>query len=164
MASRLYVSEAKIRGHDDGRRPAYFRICPPTGLLFHEPAEKLMPLERRRRAWCRCWSAACSPSGGADALAGGAPAAAGLVLPGADRARLDMLVFWIIFFEIAVLYFCASTLLRCRLAAPRWAWLGFALMVIGAVTNNVRGVPGRFERDVHVATCRWARTRRSTSG
>ena len=50
---------------------------------------------------------------------------------------IDMLIFWIIFFEIAVLYFCSSTLLRCRLATPKIAWLAFALMVIGAVTNNV---------------------------
>ena len=49
---------------------------------------------------------------------------------------LDMLVFWIIFFEIAVLYFCASTLLRCRLAAPRVAWAAFGLMVVGGVINN----------------------------
>jgi len=26
---------------------------------------------------------------------------------------------------------------RCRLATPRWAWLGFALMLIGSVTTNV---------------------------
>ncbi|HWS28048.1 MAG TPA: cbb3-type cytochrome c oxidase subunit I, partial [Xanthomonadales bacterium] len=50
---------------------------------------------------------------------------------------VDMLLFWIIFFEIAVLYFCSSTLLRCRLATPKIAWLAFALMVIGAVVNNV---------------------------
>ncbi|MGE3105524.1 MAG: cbb3-type cytochrome c oxidase subunit I [Lysobacterales bacterium] len=50
---------------------------------------------------------------------------------------IDMLIFWVIFFEIAVLYFCSSTLLRCRLATPKIAWLAFALMVIGAVTNNV---------------------------
>jgi cytochrome c oxidase subunit I len=50
---------------------------------------------------------------------------------------LDMLVFWIIFFEIAVLYFCSSTLLRTRIATPRVAWLAFALMVIGSVMNNV---------------------------
>ena len=31
---------------------------------------------------------------------------------------IDMLIFWIIFFEIAVLYFCSSTLLRCRIATP----------------------------------------------
>ena len=50
---------------------------------------------------------------------------------------IDMLIFWIIFFEIAVLYFCSSTLLRCRIATPNIAWLALALMVIGAVTNNV---------------------------
>src|SRR6185369_10506713 len=49
----------------------------------------------------------------------------------------DMLIFWIIFFEMAVLYFCSSTLLRCRIATPNMAWLAFALMLIGAVTNNV---------------------------
>ena len=48
-----------------------------------------------------------------------------------------MLIFWIIFFEIAVLYFCSSTLLRCRLATPKMAWLAFALMLIGAIMNNV---------------------------
>ena len=50
---------------------------------------------------------------------------------------IDMLIFWIIFFEMAVLYFCSSTLLRCRIATPKFAWAAFALMLIGAVMNNV---------------------------
>ena len=50
---------------------------------------------------------------------------------------IDMLIFWIIFFEVAVLYFCASTLLRCRIATPKIAWLAFALMLIGSVVNNI---------------------------
>ncbi len=50
---------------------------------------------------------------------------------------LDMLIFWIIFFEIAVLHFCSSTLLRCRIATPKLAWLGFVLMVVGSIVNNV---------------------------
>jgi len=50
---------------------------------------------------------------------------------------IDMLIFWIIFFEVAVLYFCSSTLLRCRIATPKIAWLAFALMLIGSVTTNV---------------------------
>jgi len=50
---------------------------------------------------------------------------------------IDMLIFWIIFFEVAVLYFCSSTLLRCRLAAPKMAWLAFGLMLVGAIMNNV---------------------------
>jgi cytochrome c oxidase subunit I len=49
---------------------------------------------------------------------------------------IDMLIFWIIFFEVAVLYFCSSTLLRCRIATPKIAWLAFGLMLIGALTNN----------------------------
>ncbi|MBS0613486.1 MAG: cbb3-type cytochrome c oxidase subunit I, partial [Proteobacteria bacterium] len=49
---------------------------------------------------------------------------------------INMLIFWMIFFEIAVLYFCSSTLLRCRIATPKIAWLGYALMVIGALMNN----------------------------
>ena len=49
---------------------------------------------------------------------------------------IDMLIFWIIFFEVAVLYFCSSTLLRCRIATPKLAWLAYALMLIGAITNN----------------------------
>jgi cytochrome c oxidase subunit 1 len=47
-----------------------------------------------------------------------------------------MLVFWIIFFEIAVLYFAGSTLLKARLATPGMAWAGFWLMVVGALVNN----------------------------
>jgi len=50
---------------------------------------------------------------------------------------IDMLIFWIIFFEIAVLYFASSTLLRCRLATPKVAWAAFVLMLVGAVTNNI---------------------------
>ncbi len=50
---------------------------------------------------------------------------------------IDMLIFWIIFFEVAVLYFCSSTLLRCRLATPRIAWTAFGLMLVGAIMNNV---------------------------
>jgi cytochrome c oxidase subunit 1 len=50
---------------------------------------------------------------------------------------LAMLAYWIIFFEIAVLYFASSTLLKSRLAAPRWGWAAFVLMVLGVVINLV---------------------------
>ncbi len=49
---------------------------------------------------------------------------------------LNVLIFWIIFFEIAILYFCSSVLLGSRLAAPKFAWAGFGLMLVGAVLNN----------------------------
>ena len=49
---------------------------------------------------------------------------------------INMLIFWIIFFEIAVLYFASSTLLKARLATPRMAWAAFWLMILGALINN----------------------------
>ena len=54
----------------------------------------------------------------------------------------NVLLFWIIFFEMAVLYFASAILLNCRLATPKLAWLGFALMVIGAVLANIAVLQG----------------------
>ncbi|MHB8667318.1 MAG: cbb3-type cytochrome c oxidase subunit I [Burkholderiales bacterium] len=114
-----------------------YRTCPRSGLQFESQAEKLM--------------IANAVVGVVFLLLGGI-LAIGVVLTrwpavhwlAADTFYmvltahgLDMLIFWIIFFEMAVLYFCSSTLLRCRIATPRVAWLGFALMLIGAVTTNV---------------------------
>lgn len=48
----------------------------------------------------------------------------------------NVLLFWIIFFEIALLYFASAVLLNSRLAAPKFAWLGFVLMVAGALIAN----------------------------
>lgn len=55
---------------------------------------------------------------------------------------LDVLVVWIVFFEMAVLYFASSVLLGSRLATPRWAWAGFALMLVGALVTNVAVLMG----------------------
>ncbi|MGZ9092653.1 MAG: cbb3-type cytochrome c oxidase subunit I, partial [Rhodoplanes sp.] len=54
----------------------------------------------------------------------------------------NVLLFWIIFFEIAVLYFASAILLNCRLAAPKIAWAGFVLMVVGAALANVAVLQG----------------------
>ena len=61
----------------------------------------------------------------------------------------NVLLFWIIFFEIAVLYFASAVLLNCRLAAPkvRVAWLR-----VDGRRRRARqryGAAGRVERDVH---------------
>ncbi len=55
---------------------------------------------------------------------------------------LDVLLLWIIFFEIAVLYFASAVLLSCRLATPRIAWAAFWLMVIGGLMTNVAVLQG----------------------
>src|SRR5262245_19787609 len=43
----------------------------------------------------------------------------------------NVLLFWIIFFEIAVLYFASAIILNARLVGPKVAWLGFVLMIVG---------------------------------
>ena len=52
------------------------------------------------------------------------------------------LIVWIIFFEMAVLYFCSSILLNSRLATPGWAWVQFGLMVVGALTTVLAVLQG----------------------
>jgi len=46
---------------------------------------------------------------------------------------MSMLIFFILFFEMAVLYFASAVLLNSRVATPRLAWASFWLMVAGAV-------------------------------
>jgi cytochrome c oxidase subunit 1 len=46
---------------------------------------------------------------------------------------INMLIFWILFFEVAILYFACTTPLNARLFSRKVAWTGFALMGVGAV-------------------------------
>jgi len=55
----------------------------------------------------------------------------------------DVLLVWIIFFEMAVLYFASAILLNSRLAAPKIAWTGFGLMLVGALITNVAVLRGQ---------------------
>lgn len=114
-----------------------FRTCPESGLQFHKPAELLMRLNAVA-------AVVALLVGGVTALLITMTRWPTVHLLPADKFYqlltthgINMLIFWIIFFEIAVLYFCSSTLLRCRLATPRLGWVAFILMVLGAVINNV---------------------------
>lgn len=51
---------------------------------------------------------------------------------------IAMLVAWIIFFEMAVLYFASSVVLSSRLAAPWAGWLQYILMLVGAAIVAVQ--------------------------
>ena len=53
-----------------------------------------------------------------------------------------VLLFWIIFFEMAILYFASAVLLNCRLATPKFAWFGFILMVVGSIMATVAVLQG----------------------
>lgn len=49
---------------------------------------------------------------------------------------LAMLVLWIVFFEVAGLYFGGAVVLNARLIQPRIAWLAYILMLVGAAVTS----------------------------
>jgi cytochrome c oxidase subunit I len=50
---------------------------------------------------------------------------------------VDMLVAWIVFFEMAGLYFGSTVMLNARFVNPKMGWFAFALMLIGGLMVNV---------------------------
>jgi cytochrome c oxidase subunit I len=56
---------------------------------------------------------------------------------------MSMLIFFIIFFEMAVLIFASTVLLSARNCAPKTSWAGFALMLAGALTVETMMWSGR---------------------
>ncbi|HRN53636.1 MAG TPA: cbb3-type cytochrome c oxidase subunit I [Gemmatimonadaceae bacterium] len=46
---------------------------------------------------------------------------------------MNMLIFFIIYFEMAVLWFAGTVLLNARPAAPRFGWFNFGLMLVGTL-------------------------------
>jgi len=112
---------------------AQFRTCPDTGFKIHLEADKLIK-----------WNAV---TGVVFLLIGGLfgllvamtrwPAVhllpADLFYLALTAHGLDVLLVWIIFFEIAILYFACTVLLGSRLATPKVAWLAYWMMLVGAV-------------------------------
>ena len=108
-----------------------FRTCPTTGLHVHRPAEMLI------RAHAVLATVML--------LVGGIAALLVLLTRWQAIHLLDavwfyriltihgmtMLIFFIIFFEMAVLVFAGPVLLNSRMPAVKTAWSGFALMVVG---------------------------------
>src|SRR6516165_9245741 len=121
---------------------AVFRTCPLTGLRVEQHAERLI----RANAVAGVLFLALGGLFGLLVALTRWPAVHllpaewfYLVLTGHGA---NVLLFWIIFFEIAILYFASAVLLNSRLAAPRFAWLGFVLMVVGALATNVAVLQG----------------------
>ena len=56
---------------------------------------------------------------------------------------LNMLIFWILFFEIAVLYFACTVPLKAQLYSKKIAWTSFGMMLAGAVMVDVTILQGR---------------------
>jgi cytochrome c oxidase subunit 1 len=56
---------------------------------------------------------------------------------------LNALIFWIIFFEIAGLYFGSTVILNTRFCNPKAGWVAFALMLGGMLLVNVMVLAGK---------------------
>ena len=115
---------------------AEFRTCPTTGLKVDRAAEKLI----KANAVVAIVFLAIGGLFGLSVALTRWPAVH--FLP-ADWFYLaltahgfDVLLVWILFFEIAILYFASAVVLGSRLAAPKWAWVGFWLMLVGALITN----------------------------
>ncbi len=122
-----------VEGSQAAAVPSGFRSCPTTGLLVDRRAEILI------RAHAVVATVAL--------LVGGVAALLVLltrwqVIHLLDAAwfyriltvhGMSMLIFFIIFFEMAILLFAGPVLLNSRLPAPKTAWTGFALMVTGTI-------------------------------
>ncbi|MDH5557517.1 MAG: cbb3-type cytochrome c oxidase subunit I [Alphaproteobacteria bacterium] len=121
---------------------ANFRTCPDTGLPVHLPAQNLIKANA-------VFAVVFLLIGGIQGLMVALtrwPAVQllpddwfYLVLTGHG---LNVLLFWIIFFEVAVLYFASAILLKCRLATPKLGWVAFALMLVGAILANIAVMQG----------------------
>jgi cytochrome c oxidase subunit 1 len=114
-----------------------FRTCPITGLKVHLPAEKLIKANAVA-------AVVFILIGGIFALLVALTRWPAVHLLPADlfyrfltAHGMNMLIFWIIFFEIAALYFGSAVVLNSRLAAPKLGWVAFILMLGGAILADV---------------------------
>jgi cytochrome c oxidase subunit 1 len=110
---------------------AKFRTCPTTGLKVHSQADALIK--------------ANAVAATVTLLIGGIAAILVLLTRWQTVHLLsdvwfyriltvhgmNMLIFFIIFFEMAVLYFGGPVLLNARIPAPKFGWVAFGLMVLG---------------------------------
>lgn len=110
-----------------------FRKCPTTGLRVHRTADQLI------KANAVVATVALLVGGVAALLVLLTRWEAVLLLEAGMFYRMltihgmNMLIFFIIFFEMAVLYFASAVLLNCRVPAPKTGWIAFVLMVVGTL-------------------------------
>jgi len=113
---------------------AEVRTCPVTGFRVHRAAEDLVKANAVA-AVVALWV------GGLAAILVLFTRWMGAFPPEAFYQYLalhawNMLIFWIIFFEIALLHFAGSIMLNTRPASPAAGWASFGLMALGALTVN----------------------------
>jgi len=114
-----------------------FRVCPDTGLRIHRPAETLIKVNA-------VTAVVFLLIGGLFGISVALTRWPAVHLLPAEWFYLaltahgiDVLLVWIIFFEVALLYFASAILLNARLATPWLAWVAYWLMLGGAVLTNI---------------------------
>jgi cytochrome c oxidase subunit 1 len=121
---------------------AVFRTCAQTGLKVHNHAERLIRVHAVAGVFAILFGGIAAvlvllTRWPAVHLMGPVGYYRGLTFHG-----MNMLIFWIIFFEIAILYFAGPILLNSRVAWPRLGWAGFGLMVAGSLLIDVAILQG----------------------
>jgi cytochrome c oxidase subunit 1 len=117
----------------NGTRSFIHRICPTTGLVVDRNADNLI------KANAVVATVALLVGGLAAILVLLTRWQAVHLLDAAMFYRvltihgMNMLIFFILFFEMAVLYFAGPVLLNSRVPAPKVGWTAFALMVVGTL-------------------------------
>ncbi|MFN3076953.1 MAG: cbb3-type cytochrome c oxidase subunit I, partial [Alphaproteobacteria bacterium] len=119
-----------------------FRVCPTTGFKVDLAADKLIK-------WNGVTAIVALLIGGLFGLGVALTRWPSVHLLPADwfylaltAHGLDVLLVWVIFFEVALLYFTSSVLLNCRLATPGMGWVAYGLMLAGAVITNIAVLRG----------------------
>ncbi len=110
-----------------------FRVCPVTSFRVHKKAEPLMTINAVA-------AIIFLSIGGFAALLMGLHKMPALNILSDQMYYtivtlhgINMLILWIVFFEIAAVYFVSTALLNSRLASVPLGWIAFALMLLGAL-------------------------------
>ncbi|PCI27748.1 MAG: cytochrome C oxidase subunit I [SAR324 cluster bacterium] len=113
-----------------------FRTCPATGLKVHMPAERLMYVYA-------VTAVVCLLLGGVMAILLALTRWPAIHLLPADlfyrfltAHGVNMLIFWVVLFEMAGVMFASTVVLSNRLPAPKFGWLNFILMFTGVIMVN----------------------------
>jgi len=121
---------------------AEFRTCPDTGFKIDLNADKLIK-------WNAVTAVVFLLVGGIFGLAVALTRWPEVHLLDAEMFYLaltahglDVLLVWIIFFEMVLLYFTSCILLNARMVFPKIAWVQYWMMLIGALITNVAVLRG----------------------
>lgn len=136
------MSSRASEGESSMQALTQFRICPTTGFKIDLAADRLIK-------WNSVTAIVALLVGGLFGLLVALTRWPAVHLLPADlfylaltAHGLDILLVWLIFFEVALMYFASSVLLNCRLATPKMGWVAYGLMLIGATVTNVAVLRG----------------------